>query len=263
MPRYSLGGGGGTAAVTALNAATESELLTVGSTTTELDAEANLTFASNVLQIGASADIEPRLDLLNDENSVQIGIANGTNDMVAGSADGDLVINSVGDHNVLIAQNDTTELTINDSGVTVAGNLTLAGNAHFDSTPGDNDLSGITATFTAGQSLNRGDVVYFKASDSKLWKADADTAAEMPVVAMAGADISADAAGVFLFQGFLEDNGTFPTYTVGGTLYAPETEGPPTQTAPSTTGDLVQVLGWAITSQLVYFNPSNDVIEHA
>jgi hypothetical protein len=39
----------GTAAVTALNNATQSELVTVGSTTTELDAEANLTFTGSAL----------------------------------------------------------------------------------------------------------------------------------------------------------------------------------------------------------------------
>jgi len=39
----------GAAAVTALNNATQSELVTVGSTTTELDAEANLTFTGSAL----------------------------------------------------------------------------------------------------------------------------------------------------------------------------------------------------------------------
>ena len=42
---------GGT--ITALNSATENELVTVGSTTTELDAEANLTFDGTDLTIGA------------------------------------------------------------------------------------------------------------------------------------------------------------------------------------------------------------------
>ena len=88
--------------------------------------EANLTFdaSTNVLQIGASADIEPRLDLLNDENSAQIGLANATNDMVSGSADGDLVINSVGDHNIIFAQNDTKAITLDTDGdVTFANNI--------------------------------------------------------------------------------------------------------------------------------------------
>ena len=155
---------------------------------------------------------------------------------------------------------------VTTTGLTMASEKNIyldVGSLQLDSTPGDEKVSGITATFTAGDTQNRGDVVYFKAGDSKMWRADADTAAEMPVRAMAAANISADASGVYLLHGFLEDNGTFPTYTVGATIYAPEAEGPPTETRPSTDGDLIQVLGFAITSQLLYFNPSVDVIEHA
>ena len=139
--------------------------------------------------------------------------------------------------------------------------------AHFDSSPADETVSGITATFTAGEDLVRGEVAYFKASDSKMHKAVATAAGTMPAVAMAAADISADATGKFLLFGFLQDNGTFPAYTVGGTLYAPEAEqssqNVPEQTAPDSTGDFVQVLGYAVTANAVFFNPSNDVIEHA
>jgi hypothetical protein len=137
----------------------------------------------------------------------------------------------------------------------------------IDSTPADETVSGVTATFTAGEDLVRGEVVYFKASDSKMWKAVATAAATSRCVAMAAADISADAAGLFLLQGFLADNGSFPSYTIGGALYTPEAEtssqNVPEQTAPDSDGDFVQVLGWAMTANSVYFNPSNDIIEHA
>jgi len=153
------------------------------------------------------------------------------------------------------------------TGTLTATELALAGSAHLDSSPADETVSGITATFTAGEDLVRGEVVYFKAGDSKLWKAVASAAGTMPVMAMAAADISADATGVFLLQGFLQDNGTFPSYTVGGTIYAPEAEtssqNVPEQTAPDSDGDFVQVLGFAVTANSLYFNPSNDVIEHA
>ena len=86
--------------------------------------EANITFTSNVLTVGASADIEPQIILQNDENSLQIGVANATDDMITGSADGDVVINSVGDHKVLIAQNDTLAITLDaDGDVTFANNI--------------------------------------------------------------------------------------------------------------------------------------------
>ena len=51
-------GGGGT--ITALNNATANELVTVGSTTTELDAEANLTFDGTDMSIAAAGKIEFR-----------------------------------------------------------------------------------------------------------------------------------------------------------------------------------------------------------
>ena len=137
----------------------------------------------------------------------------------------------------------------------------------IDSSPANETVSGITATFTAGEALSRGEVVYFKAADSKMWKAVATAAATSRCVAMAAADISADATGKFLLYGFLQDNGTFPSYTVGGTLYTPEaetsSENVPEQTAPDSDGDFVQVIGWAITANAVFFNPSNDIIEHA
>ena len=153
------------------------------------------------------------------------------------------------------------------TGTVTATELALAGSVHFDSSPADETVSGITATFTAGEDLVRGEVVYFKASDSKLWKAVASAAGTMPVLAMAAADISADATGVFLLHGFLQDNGTFPSYTVGATVYAPEAEtssqNVPEEAAPDSDGDFVQVLGFAVTANSLYFNPSNDVIEHA
>ena len=162
----------------------------------------------------------------------------------------------------------TERVRISSAGlVTVTGELSISGSALFDSTPSDETVSGITATFTAGEDLVRGEVVYFKASDSKMWKAVATAAATSRCVAMCAADVSADAAGTFLMHGFLADNGSFPSYTIGGVLFTPEAEtssqNVPEQAAPDTDGDFVQTLGWAVTANSVYFCPSLDVIEHA
>jgi hypothetical protein len=50
-------------------------------------------------------------------------------------------------------------------------------------------------------------------------------------------------------------------------LYTPEaetsSENVPEQTAPDTTGDFVQVIGWAVSANILYFNPSGTVIEVA
>ena len=88
----------------------------------------NTVYISENLTIGSDADIEPKINILNDENSVEIGIANATNDMVTGSADGDLVINSVGDHKIILAQNDAEVITIEDNtNVSFANDVFLNG----------------------------------------------------------------------------------------------------------------------------------------
>ena len=62
----------GTGAVSALNNATENELVTVGTTTTELDAQSLLTFASNTLNVGASGDGADLL--LHSATSAHVGV---------------------------------------------------------------------------------------------------------------------------------------------------------------------------------------------
>jgi hypothetical protein len=183
-----------------------------------------------------------------------VGVSGANNQLITDDGDGTVTSES--------------NLTFTGSVLTVTGSVDTTLDQHFDSSPSDTTVSGITATFTAGEDLDRGEVVYFKASDSKMWKAVASATGTMPVVAMAAEDIdiSSEATGKFLLYGFLADNGTFPAYTVGGTLYAPEAEtssqNVPEQAAPDTDGDFVQVLGYAVTANSVFFNPSNDVIEH-
>jgi hypothetical protein len=170
------------------------------------------------------------------------------------------------DGDATITHADSAGLTFN-SATTFSSSISVALDQHFDSTPSDETVSGVTATFTAGEALVRGEVVYFKASDSKMWKAVATASATSRCVAMAAADIAQDAAGKFLLLGFLADNGSFPSYTIGGVLFTPEAEtssqNVPEQAAPDTDGDFVQTLGWAVTANSVFFNPSFDVIEHA
>ena len=130
----------------------------------------------------------------------------------------------------------------------------------------DGKFSGDLAVFQAGEDLTAGEVVYFK-SDGKVHKAVATASATSRCVAMATATISADAMGVFLLKGFARFNSEFPTWTVGGALFTPEAEtsskNVPEQTAPADDGDFVQVIGFAISADAIYFNPDSTVIEVA
>ena len=163
--------------------------------------------------------------------------------------------------------------------------LRIAGNTIFedqvqldkdlllDPTPADTVWSGITAKFTAGEDLEDGECVYLKAADTKMWKAVANTGgtglvtAEIMCVAMCVADVSADAVGTFLLQGFLRADTNFPTYTVGETLYLPEAEtggkNVPEGAVPDSDGDFVQVIGWAADANTVYFSPNFTMLEVA
>ena len=161
----------------------------------------------------------------------------------------------------------------------IAGNtifenqVELAKDLLLDPTPADTVWSGITAKFTAGEDLEDGECVYLKAADTKMWKAVANTGGtglitpDIMCVAMCVADVSADAVGTFLLQGFLRADTNFPTYTVGETLYLPEAEtsgkNVPEGAIPDSDGDFVQVLGWAADANTVYFNPDFTIIEHA
>jgi hypothetical protein len=124
----------------------------------------------------------------------------------------------------------------------------------------DLTASGDRTTLTAGENLVFGDLVYIK-SDGKMWKTDADAAATMPAVFMALATILADAAGLFLLPRSFVRNDAW-AWTVGGAIYASTTPGAMTQTQPSGTDDVIQVVGFATHADRMFFMPSPDYITH-
>lgn len=125
----------------------------------------------------------------------------------------------------------------------------------------DHTGSGIYITDTVGETVAIGDVLYMK-SDGSWWKADADASTTMPGAGLAMEAKSAGGECKILLHGFFRDDSW--NWTVGGAsgiLYVSTTPGSPTQTAPSGTGDQVQVLGIAITADVILFNPSYELVE--
>ncbi|MBP9715207.1 MAG: hypothetical protein KBD52_01835 [Candidatus Pacebacteria bacterium] len=119
--------------------------------------------------------------------------------------------------------------------------------------------SGFTVAMTYGESLVPGDLVYFK-SDGKVWKADANAAGLYTVMGLA-LETASSGSHLVLLQGIYRDDTRY-AFTVGGNIYLSTTAGVETQTQPSATDDVIQVIGIATHADRMYFDPSRDYITH-
>lgn len=119
----------------------------------------------------------------------------------------------------------------------------------------DLTVSGITCTLNANENQNFGDVCYIDI-DGQAHLIDADAIASMSGLFMATATISANADGVYLALGFARNDAW--AWTVGGLIYGTTTAttgNTLSQTPPSGTDDVVQILGVATSADRMYFNP--------
>jgi len=125
----------------------------------------------------------------------------------------------------------------------------------------DQTWSGLTATLQAGEEVTITELVYVK-NDGKMWLAQSDAAATMPAIAMATATVAANAWGEFLLIGFFREDSLL-TFTLGDMLYVSDTvAGAFDNVLPADAGEQVQVLGKClITTHIIYFNPSLELIE--
>jgi hypothetical protein len=149
---------------------------------------------------------------------------------------------------------------------TFAGNVILADASNLNiSVPllagADHTTSGMTAQMLAGGAIAAFDLVCIHTTTQEVVEADASAAATSRVIGIAPVAISDGDTGTVLLQGFVRDD-TW-AWTTGGALYLSETAGAMTHTAPTTDGAFVQVVGVALSPDVVYINPSMDVIEHA
>ena len=123
----------------------------------------------------------------------------------------------------------------------------------------DTTADGLKVDLVAAENLVFGEVCYINSS-GKLAKADADAIATASAFFMALASISTDATGTFLHIGFVRNDAW--NWTVGGLIYLSTTAGALTQTRPSATDDVIQILGVATHADRMIFNPSLIQVEH-
>ena len=136
------------ATITALNNATENELVTIGSTTTELDAEAALTFDGTDLKLlkdANNADVSFVLGTA-DAESLTIQVLNGGSNKTAEEVHfSTATASSTGDHGKMVFDVDGTDiLTIDDGGIDIASGKTVAING-TDIVSAAGAITGITS----------------------------------------------------------------------------------------------------------------------
>ena len=143
-------------------------------------------------------------------------------------------------------------------------------NILVDTTPAaDVAANGIKGVFTNGNAgaVAFGDVCYM-AADGHLEFADADQITTMPGLYMALGTINAAASGEWLLMGIARNDAWNWTIGAGtlGLIYVSvtgTTGNTLTQTAPSGAGDQVQIVGHAISADIMMFNPDYTYVEIA
>jgi hypothetical protein len=157
------------------------------------------------------------------------------------------------------------------SDITVSGTVALNENAKIAYDPAgsaDGKFTGITVAGTAGAALAFGDLCYLDPTDSRWELADANIAAGsdgdprgilgMCVLAAAGDG----SATTMLLHGIIRADTAFPTLTINAPAYVSETAGDIVVTQPTTADVVIRVVGFALTADELFFNPSSDYITH-
>lgn len=149
------------------------------------------------------------------------------------------------------------------SAFTTGGTITLAENTSVALDPAgsaDGKYSGITMTATGGATIAFGDLLYLDAATSRWKLTDADASATGgPVdIAMAVTSSSDGGALTILRVGNIRADAKFPTLTIGAPVYLGETAGAIQVAIPTGADNVIRVVGFALTADEIYFNPSQD-----
>lgn len=153
----------------------------------------------------------------------------------------------------------TEEATVGTSaGAGDSGKLpNLDSNGKLDITFMPTGVGGDTQTLTAGEALSAGNLVYVNGSGAVL-KADASSEAKEAVGFVLSAISNAASGTVYFGSGII----TGLTGLTAGARYflSGTTPGAVTTTAPTGTGKIVQQVGRAISTTVLYFEPQAPVL---
>lgn len=118
-------------------------------------------------------------------------------------------------------------------------------------------IQAASQSMTAGESLSAGDFVYINTADSnKIYKADADAVAKKAIGYVKSAATTGNPVTVY-FEGI---NSNLTSLTVGSDYFLSATAGGVTTTPPSSSAQIVQYLGTAVTTTAIPFKFSPPIV---
>jgi len=128
---------------------------------------------------------------------------------------------------------------------------------------GDHDAQGVIFTFNAGSTVTPFSPVYL-AEDNLVEEANATAIATMPCIGVSinTSDVTTGNPVKVLVMGLIRDD-DFAFGTHGAAVYVSTTVGTMTNTAPSGTNNVVQVIGHSIEDDAIFVQPCLTTIEHA
>lgn len=154
-------------------------------------------------------------------------------------------------------------------GGTLTGSITLGENTSIALDPAgsaDGKYSGITVTGTGGATIAFGDLVTLDKDDSRWELVDISVAAAATgdargILGMAVTSSSDGGALTVLLNGIIRADANFPALTIGAPVYA-STTGDIVVAQPTTTDYVIRQVGYALTADEIYFNPTGTWVTH-
>ena len=172
----------------------------------------------------------------------------------AGAGDSGVIpaLNAIGILDSTIVNSKTSSAGAGDSGKLVA----LDGAGRIDSTMMPVGIGADTATITASEALSAGDFVnVHNSSGAKVRKADASTSGKEAHGFVLSA-VSSSASATVYFEG----TNTAVTGQTPGPVFLSATPGLATSTAPSSSGNVVQRIGFATSATEINFQSHTPVV---
>jgi len=190
--------------------------------------------------------------------------ASGTGNVTVDAVGGELFLDDTGSWGGSLSQSGDRTLTQTGAGEVLNGATSLIGaiNRLADNIEDEGVEQFVSYPIENGVTLAAGDCVSRGATAGRVQLSDADgTADQKKFVGICRTGGTGDAGGTVIATVWTP--GALCTgagFTAGGALFVPDTPGDPTNAAPSTTGDLLQRVGWALSTTQFILDPGPPVI---